>query len=209
MEVEPLRGKRAYKRAMAGALLLLSVFVWFGGCKGRETGRDRTSLETLADDQSTYAIDGVIRGTADLYLGTLNPGTERPQRAFFQYKGYNYRLICTLPYSQNGMFQLAVYQDYLYYFGEFDRRIYALDIGHPDRQIDITPPDLVGSNDKYVFIDLITIEDDWIYLGANKYGIREDGGECYLPGYYLAVNINGEDWKEITEEDVPKEKSSG
>ena len=204
-----MQGKSVYTRMVAGVLLLLSAFFWFGGCKSREPDRDRAPLETLADDQGAYEIDGLVRGTADLYLGTLNPGTERPQRAFFQYKGYNYRLICTLPYSQSGLFQLAVYQHRLYYFGEFDRRIYALDIEHPDRQMDITPPDLVVSKDKYVFTDLITIENDWIYLGVNKYGTREDGGECYLPGYYLAVNVNGEDWKEITEEDVPKEKRSG
>ena len=35
----------------------------------------------------TYEIMGAVDGTANLYVGTLNPGTERMQTAFFRYVG--------------------------------------------------------------------------------------------------------------------------
>lgn len=33
----------------------------------------------------SYEIDGQVRGTANLYVGTVDPGTMMPQMAFFRY----------------------------------------------------------------------------------------------------------------------------
>lgn len=194
---------KEYKYAFLILFLLVSAI--FSGCNFQDT--TEAPSELFIDNQSTYEIDDLIKGTDDLYIGTLNPGTEMPQKAFFQYAGYNkYRLVAVVPWSQSGFPQYEVYQDYLYYFGESASQIYALDIKNPDEQINITPPSLENSSDRYRFTDLITIKDNWIYLEAKKYGTREDGGESYLLGYYLAIYTNGEDWKEITEEELPKEK---
>ena len=103
----------------------------FSGCNSQNPSE--APLEMPTDDQSTYEIGGLIRGTDDLYIGTLNPGTERPQSAFFQYAGYNkYRLVVVSPWSRSGFPHYEVYQDYLYYFGEFGKNIYALNIKNPD-----------------------------------------------------------------------------
>ncbi len=58
-------------------------------------------------------------------------------------------------------------------------------------------------DDRYDFQSLLTIQDDWIYIKAKKWGINEAGYESFLPGYYVAIHVNGIDWKEVSEADLP------
>lgn len=186
----------------------LIVLAFCSACDPRITYH---SQEPSVDGQSTYEgqpytyeIMGAVDGTANLYVGTLNPGTERPQTAFFRYVGYNkYKLVEAV---NSGVPHYAVYQDTLYYFGDYSAKIYAIsgvrngDLGQP---VTMTPD---FGDDRYEFQSILTIQDDWIYIEAEKWGTNEAGYEVFLPGYYLAIHINGRDWKEVAEADIPKNK---
>ena len=61
-------------------------------------------------------------------------------------------------------------------------------------------------DDRYEFQSILTIQNDWIYIEVEKWGTNEAGYEVFLPGYYLSIYINGRDWKEVAEADIPKNK---
>lgn len=149
----------------------------------------------------SYEIDGQVGGTANLYVGTVNPGTEMPQRAFFRYVG-NQKFQAVEVVDQ-GMPHYSVYQDTLYYFRDYSNLIHAISGVKNDKlQQPVTIVPEFG-DDRYDFESLLTIQDDWIYIKAKKWGINEAGYESFLPGYYIAIHVNGIDWKEVSEADLP------
>lgn len=150
----------------------------------------------------SYEIDGPVRGTANLYVGTVDPETMMPQMAFFRYVGNN--KFQPVEIVGSGSLHYWVYQDTLYYFGDYSSSIYAISgVKNDDLQQRVTIRPEFG-DERYEFQSIITIQDDWMYIKAEKWGTNEVGNEVFLPGYYLAIRVNGIEWKEVTESEIPE-----
>lgn len=198
------------KNRMRGMAVLLCAMVLGMVC----FGCSRANGESTAEEQSRqsvqekqYTVEYPIEGTAGLCVGVINPETERPQYAILEYmeETRDYR---TLVVFQSGTPHYEVCGDTLYYFHEGTGSLLSFPVQNPDRQDTVIS--LGGGTDgeaRYIFVDFIRADDDWIYLKAEKWGTNEDGYEVFLPGYYLAVRQDGSSWKEITENELPKEDS--
>lgn len=150
----------------------------------------------------SYEIDGQVRGTANLYVGTVDPGTMMPQMAFFRYVGNH--TFQPVEIVGSGSLHYWVYQDTLYYFGDYSSLIYAISgVKNDELQQRVTIRPKFG-DDRYEFQRILAIQNDWIYIEAEKWGTNEVGNEVFLPGYYLAIHVNGVEWKEVTESEIPE-----
>lgn len=192
--------------AIAFAFLILAL------CSACDDRISYDSADAPMDEQGAYGvnpisyqsyeIDGRVGGTANLYVGTVDAETMMPQKAFFRYIGNN--KFQPVEIVGGGSLHYWVYQDTLYYFGDYSSSIYAISgVKNDDLQQRVTIRPEFG-DERYEFQRILAIHNDWIYIEVEKWGTNEVGNEVFLSGYYLAIHVNGVEWKEVTESEIPE-----
>lgn len=58
------------------------------------------------------------------------------------------------------------------------------------------PQSLIDDSEGYVLNSFISIDDDWVYLKAEKWGTNELGTAIHVP-VNVAISTDGKQWKEV------------
>lgn len=150
---------------------------------------------------SSYNIDQCIilhpvKDAERFSIGQINANTEKLEYGIFQNQDDStFSLIVNIGNGEkDSVPHVKAYKDRIYYLSS--SVLHFFDCENPSIQSDLMPQSLIDDSDGYVLNSFISIDDDWVYLKAEKWGTNELGTAIHVP-VNVAISTDGKQWKEV------------